>query len=231
MFLSGRLENEDEKKKTLKLKKVDYSARSYKHKYIGEQSYTKLDHQFLRQYLAPHIHNEDREMRTLRVLRRMALPHLKRMLFNIFPCDDFVFRAGEANTLLHYLAVHQLGYESLDFIAAMTKKDNIIVPFLKNTVDMTPLHITVEAGDNKLTNSLIRLLKRTPMDNHSRLISDLWPKIIGEMDIPKINKYFDKRMYQISVCKTTKSLKLALPGNDYDMKSVATGLQVAENIA
>ena len=69
------------------------------------------------------------------------------------------------------------------------------------------------------------------MDNHSRLISDLWPKIIGEMDIPKINKYFDKRMYQISVCKTTKSLKLALPGNDYDMKSVATGLQVAENIA
>jgi len=46
-----------------------------------------------------------------------------------------------------------------------------------------------------MTNSILRLIKRTPMDNHSRLISHLLPKMIGKMNIPKLNKYFDKRMY------------------------------------
>ena len=68
------------------------------------------------------------------------------------------------------------------------------------------------------------------MDNHSRLISHLMPVLIGQMDLPKLNKYFDKRMYQISTCKTTKSLKIALPGTDYDMKAIPTGLQLHENI-
>jgi hypothetical protein len=81
-----------------------------------------------------------------------------------------------------------------------------------------------------MTNTFIKLIKRTPMDNHSRLISHLMPKMIGQMDLPKLNKYFDYRMYKISSCKTTKSLRLDLSGADYDMKAVPTGLRLDENI-
>ena len=105
------------------------------------------------------------------------------------------------------------------------------VPFLMNTMKQTPLDITVEQMDHKMTNSIIKLIKRSPMDNHSRLISHLMPKLIGEMDIPKLNKYFDRRMYQISSCKTIKSLRIDLPGIDYDMKAIPTGLQLDDNIA
>jgi hypothetical protein len=91
--------------------------------------------------------------------------------------------------------LHQLGFESVDYLASIVKKEGLIIPFVINTIRQTPLKITVDNNDQKLTNSLLRLLKRAPMDNHSRLISDLMPKLIGQMDIPKLNKYFDKRMY------------------------------------
>jgi hypothetical protein len=99
-----------------------------------------------------------------------------------------------------------------------------------NSLKQTPLDISVEKTDNKMTNAIIKLIKRTPMDNHSRLISHLMPKMIGQMDLPKLNKYFDKRLYQISSCKTTKSLHLDLAGEDYDMKAVPTGLRFDDNI-
>ena len=157
---------------------------------------------------------------------------LKRMFYNIFPCDESVFGqgSGEANTLLHYFALHQLGFESVDYLASIVKKEGLIIPFVINTIRQTPLKITVDNNDQKLTNSLLRLLKRAPMDNHSRLISDLMPKLIGQMDIPKLNKYFDKRMYPISICKSTKSLKIALPADDYDMRAITTDLQMKENV-
>ena len=68
------------------------------------------------------------------------------------------------------------------------------------------------------------------MDNHSRLISHLMPKMIGQMDLPKLNKYFERRMYQISSCKQIKSLHLDLPGTDYDMMAVPTGLRFNDKI-
>ena len=162
----------------------------------------------------------------------MAQNQLKRMLHNVFPCDESVFgvNSGEGNTFLHYFAMHQLGFESIDFISSIIKKEALIVPFLMNTLKQTPLDITVEQLDHKMTNTFIKLIKRTPMDNHSRLISHLLPKMIGQMDLPKLNKYFDKRMYQISSCKTTKSLRLNLSGADYDMKAVPTGLRLDDNI-
>lgn len=162
----------------------------------------------------------------------MAQNQLKRMLHNVFPCDEsvFGFNSGEGNTFLHYFAMHQLGFESIDFISSIIKKEALIVPFLMNTLKKTPLDITVDQLDHKMTNTFIKLIKRTPMDNHSRLISHLMPTMIGQMDLPKLNKYFDKRMYQISSCKTTKSLRLDLSGADYDMKAVPTGLRLDENI-
>ena len=229
MFLSKSLENalNDNKQLEIKLKKVDHSTRGYKHKYVIDNPYLRLDHQFLRQFFTGHEQSEDRELKTYRVVRRMADQQLKRMLCSIFPCDDSQFGkdSGEANTMLHYFAKHQLGFETIDYICtSIVKSDNLIIPFLMNTMKKTPLDITVENEDDKMTNSILRLIKRAPMDNHSRLISHLMPKMIGEMDLPKLNKYFDRRMYQISKCKVTKSLRIALPAEDYDMKAIPTGL-------
>jgi hypothetical protein len=66
------------------------------------------------------------------------------------------------------------------------------------------------------------------MDNHSRLIGDLFPKLIGEMNIPKLEKYFDRRMFQVGLCKTTNVLRLNIPEN-YDMKAVSSSV-VGETI-
>ena len=75
----------------LKLVRVDYSTRMYKHKYLSEKPYLKLDHQFLRQFFAVHAETEEKELKTYRVVRRMAEEPLKRMLQNVFPCDESVF--------------------------------------------------------------------------------------------------------------------------------------------
>jgi hypothetical protein len=234
LFLKGQLEKAMNEKTNinLKLKRVDYSARTYANKYVTEMSYTKLDQKFLRQYLNVHrFSEEETELKIYRVVRRMSQEHLKRMLYNIFPNDESIFgeKSGEANTLLHFLSKFQLGFETIDFIASIVKKEGIVVPFLVNTVCETPLDLSVANVDHKTTNSLIRLIQRAPMDNHSRLISHLMPALIAQMDAPKLNKYFDRRTYQIGPCKTTKSLKLALPGTDYDMKAVTTALQADED--
>jgi len=88
-----------------------------------------------------------------------------------------------------------LGFECIDHIGKTMKKDSIVIPFLPNTAMKTPLDITVQLGDQKQTNSLIKLLQHAPMDNHSRLIGHLIPKLIGDMNIPKLGKYFDRRQF------------------------------------
>jgi hypothetical protein len=92
----------------------------------------------------------------------MSPLQLQRLLYNIFPRDDAVFycedsyagqkvkTAGEANTLLHFLANYStLGFECVDYITKMSKKDSIVVPFMPNTEMKTPLDITVQHGDQK----------------------------------------------------------------------------------
>jgi len=135
MFMKQRLE-EAKDHIDLKLVKVDYSTRMYKHKYVSEKPYLKLDQQFLRQFFAVHAQAEEKELKTYRVVRRMAQNQLKRMLHNVFPCDESVFgiNSGEGNTFLHYFAMHQLGFESIDFISSIIKKEALIVPFLMNTL-------------------------------------------------------------------------------------------------
>lgn len=107
MFLNGKLEEAANKSQIeLELHRVDYSARMYKHKYVTEHPYIKMDHQFLRQFIAVHAQDEDKEQRTNRVIMKMCLPQIKRMTCSIYPCDEFVFGkdSGEGNTLIHYLA-------------------------------------------------------------------------------------------------------------------------------
>lgn len=61
------------------------------------------------------------------------------------------------------------------------------------------------------------------MDHHSRFISHLIPQLIGEMNVPQLDKYFDRRRFQTGVCKTINLLKLKIDAS-HDMKSVATTL-------
>jgi hypothetical protein len=67
LFLNQKLENlrKDDNCIDLKLVKVDHSARMYKHKYLLEKPYMKIDQQFLRQYLLVHVNAEEKENKTL----------------------------------------------------------------------------------------------------------------------------------------------------------------------
>jgi len=69
------------------------------------------------------------------------------MLCSVYPCDEKQFgkEMGHANTLLHYFAKHQLGFETIDYICtSVVKSENLIVPFLMNTMQKTPLDVSVE---------------------------------------------------------------------------------------
>jgi hypothetical protein len=127
------------------------------------------------------------------------------------------------NTLLHFLAHFNLGFEVVDHIGRQAKKDGFVVPFLLNGNRATPLDLTVSRRDHKQTNSLIKLLQKAPMDHHSRLIAHLMPQLVGDMSVPQLDKYFDRRRFQTGVCKNINLLKLKI-NSDHEMKSVPTTL-------
>ena len=77
------------------------SARSYKYKFVIEQSFTLLDHQFFKQFI------QDQPKGALRIFKQMSSEHVQRILHNIFP-------EGK-NTLLHMIAESDMGFESVDF--------------------------------------------------------------------------------------------------------------------
>lgn len=68
------------------------------------------------------------------------------------------------------------------------------MPFLINQDEMTPLDLAVNAKDFKQTNSIMKMLSKAPLDHHSRLISHQTPKLI-EMNLPAMEKYFDRRRF------------------------------------
>jgi len=76
-----------------------------------------------------------------------------------------------------------------------------VVPFLLNAEELTPLDLTVNRRDFKQSNSVVKMLSKAPMDHHSRLISHLIPKLI-DMNLPALEKYFDRRKFQTGACKT-----------------------------
>jgi hypothetical protein len=61
------------------------------------------------------------------------------------------------------------------------------------------------------------------MDHHSRFIAHLYPKLIGEMSVPNLDKYFDRRVYKTGLCKSLNVMKLRIP-SDHEMRSVPTTL-------
>lgn len=126
------------------------------------------------------------------MLKVMSEAHIKRLIHNVFPVRK--------STLLHFIAGSNVGFESVDFLTNMSKKSQFVVPFLTDIDGMTPLDIAVNRKDHKLTNSLVRMLSKAPMDHHSRLISHLIPQLI-DMGLPALEKYFDKRRYSTGVCK------------------------------
>ena len=106
LYLSGKLQEAlKNKDQTLKiaLRDVDVSSRSYKNKYISEQSYTQLDMMFLRQFFTPteeqlnseDFKPEDIQKQFLKNFKRMAFIPLQRLLCNVFPRDEEIFCCDE----------------------------------------------------------------------------------------------------------------------------------------
>jgi len=126
-------------------------------------------------------------------LKQLSSDHIQRLVHNIFPSGN--------NTILHFIAESDIGFESIDYLSQLAKKEGFVVPFLLNSDLQTPLDITVNKKDFKQTNSLVKMLSKTPLDHHSRLLSHLVPKLI-DMNLPALDKYFDKRKFQSGVCKS-----------------------------
>jgi hypothetical protein len=195
----------------LKLRTTDVSAKDYLYKYVIEQSYTHLDAKFFQQYLS-FEEGQDQEKKVIKVLKKMSTDHLQRLAHNIFPRNERIlgFGSSEGNTLLHFLARFPLGFECVDFLGRLAKKDGFVVPFLINSERQTPLDLTVKGSDHKQTNSLIKLLKKAPMDHHSRLVTHLLPRLVGDMNVPQLEKYFDRRRFQTGVCKAMNLMKIRI---------------------
>jgi len=105
------------------------------------------------------------------------------MLYNIFPEDR--------NTFIHLVGNN---FEAINVISSRSKSEGWIVPFLPDAKKLTPLDVAVEKKDIKLANAFIKMLSKTPLDHHSRFISDDIPKLI-EFNIPNLEKYFDSRIF------------------------------------
>jgi hypothetical protein len=226
LFLEGKGSIEpgltEQRVHDLKLSTVDVSARDYKNKYVIEQSYTEMDAQFFKQYIQTSSENDEKKV--LSVFKRMSGEHVQRLVHNIFPRDEQLFQGSNGgNTLLHFLAKYNLGFEVVDFIGKLAKKDGFVVPFLVNFERKNPLDLTVERRDHKQTNSIIKLLQKTPNDHHSRFISHLVPKLVGEMNVPQLEKYFDRRRFNTGSAKSLNLLKFKIDA-DHEMRSIPTTL-------
>jgi len=84
------------------------------------------------------------------------------------------------------------------------------VPFLPNAEGETPLDIAIAKMDHKLANSLVKLLTKSPMDHHARFVASLIPTMIS-MNIPALEKYFDKRLFQTKICTEINSGRIVIP--------------------
>jgi hypothetical protein len=182
----------------IKTSAIDISARNFKHKYLIEQTYTYLDYRFFTSYMLQN------DLNLLKVFKSLSDPHIKRLVHNVFPLKN--------NSLLHYIAQSPSGFLCIDHLTNLSKKEGYVVPFLINSEEVTPLDTVVTRRDHKSSNSMVRMLSKAPMDHHSRFISHLIPKLI-DLNLPALEKYFDKRKYQTGVCKTITVGKLKVSGD------------------
>lgn len=131
----------------------------------------------------------------------MSNDHINRLVHNVFPEKN--------NTILHLIAESNFGYEIVDYLQEISKKEGFVIPFLINSEEITPLDIMLQRKDHKQVNSLIRMLSKTPMDHHSRFISHLMPKLI-ELGVTSLEKYFDKRVFHPELCNKITLAKIDL---------------------
>lgn len=172
---------------------VDVTARNYKYKYLIEQSFTLFDLQFYHQFVAGNERN------LLEIMQGMSVDQIKRFVHNTFPTNS--------DTILHLVGSN---FEAIDFLTDVARKEAFVVPFIVNSQSLTPIDKAVQERDHKLANSLIRLLSRAPLDHHSRFVSHIMPTLI-EMNLPALEKYFDKRTFQTGVCPQIRFGKLKIP--------------------
>lgn len=66
------------------------------------------------------------------------------------------------------------------------------------------------------------MLSKTPMDHHSRLIAHIIPKLI-DMNLPALEKYFDRRKFSTGVCKVITVGKINID-RDEEFKATPTNL-------
>jgi hypothetical protein len=101
---------------------------------------------------------------------------------------------------------------AVDELANLTKKEGFVIPFLFDADMKSVLDYACHDNDHKSVNALVRLLGKSPLDHHSRMIAHLIPHIVS-MDLPACEKYFDKRRFQPGSCIDIQSGKLRIPSN------------------
>jgi ankyrin repeat protein len=89
------------------------------------------------------------------------------MVHNIFP--------DRKDTILHYIARNVNGFDCIEYLFELSKKGQFVIPFLFDNEGLTPLDIAVNNNDHKQINAMLKMLSKSPMDHHSRMISHLIP--------------------------------------------------------
>ncbi len=173
-----------------KVRDLDVSAKSFKAKYMIEQSYTLFDKKFYDMY----VHGSVKGF--IKLLKSMSNDHIKRFVHNIFPHGK--------NTILHLIPNC---FEVVDHLYEVGKKEGFVLPFLFNEAKETPLDLAVSANDHKMANSILKMLSKSPLDHHSRFITHLIPKLI-DMNLEALEKYFDRRKFQTGVCANVVTGKI-----------------------
>jgi len=174
---------------------VDVTAKNYKYKYVIEQSFTYFDLQFYIQF----IRGQERNLEN--TLKGLSVDQTKKFVHNIFP--------DKGQSILHLVGNNFL---AVDHLTQLSKKEQFAVPFMLNSEQVSALDLAVEQNDHKLANSIVKLLQRAPLDHHARFTAHLVPRLI-EMNLPALEKYFDKRRFQPGLCSQVRSGRLVIPKN------------------
>jgi hypothetical protein len=97
----------------------------------------------------------------------------------------------------------------VEILAELAKQKGFVIPFVADHSNDTPLDLTMRHHDFKQTDALIKMLSKSPMDHHSRTIAHILPDLIV-MNVPSLDKYFEKRRFQTGVCQQISVAKLDL---------------------
>lgn len=122
-------------------------------------------------------------------INQLSQDRLRELCLNIFP---------QGNTILHYL--YNQPDELKNLYEAMNDPENgqsykYQIPFIKNFDGLSPMHKCLNEENYGAINSMLLLIKDDPIDNHSRAIVDILPKLV-EAELPGLREYLKARMIQ-----------------------------------